>query len=400
MSESAAPPALGSDGANPNMPTHELNAAATELVLTHGSMIMRDARKYSATADDADDAYQRALEILLTKAPSSDATELVPWLRVVVRNEALDIARARSRASNDSIESIEDTFESDGESPDEIVERGETAGTGAEALERLTHDQVHCLLAYAHGHSYGEISEITGFTARKVTRCVTDGRRAFATHFTAIESGSECERLEPVLQRMADGDPFAHVEARSHLRNCAGCRATLRAYRQAPSRIAILFPLPLVAASSSPSVESLPGMLDQLSGAWSGAIDRASTQVVAIQHWIEVGTAKKLGAVAATAAVLTAGGVAADHAGVIDRDSKENTVQSAIQPVRNTPAQLFDRIDAPVKSAGTPRSRKRDRTTPSAIESPPPAAAPPAQQQSPTAVPVDDGSSEFLPEGR
>ena len=85
MSETLSPSALGRDGANPHISTGELNEAATELVLRHGAMIMRDALKYSATSEDADDAYQRALEILLTKAPSTDPGELVPWLRVVVR---------------------------------------------------------------------------------------------------------------------------------------------------------------------------------------------------------------------------------------------------------------------------------------------------------------------------
>jgi hypothetical protein len=33
---------------------------------------------------DAEDAYQRGLEILLTKAPTTREEELVPWLKTVV----------------------------------------------------------------------------------------------------------------------------------------------------------------------------------------------------------------------------------------------------------------------------------------------------------------------------
>lgn len=398
MSETLSPSALGRDGANPHISTGELNEAATELVLRHGAMIMRDALKHSATSEDADDAYQRALEILLTKAPSTDPGELVPWLRVVVRNEALDISRARARSASDTIESIEETMEADGASPVELVERSEAAGTGAEALERLTHDQVHCLLAYAHGHSYGEITDITGFTARKVTRCVIDGRRAFTTHFAAIESGSECERLEPVLQRMADGDSFAHVEARPHLRNCAGCRATLRAYREAPSRVAVLFPLPLVAAATAAPTDALPGILDQLGGVWSGLVDRANVHVTTIQQWFEVGTAKKLGAVTATAAVLTAGGVSADRIGVLDRSDATPAATSAAAPIARAPRSLLDEIKFKEVTAA---KRKRRQAPESQTQSAAPVAQPerPAPRPAP-AAPIDDGSSEFLPEAR
>lgn len=399
MNESTAPPALGSDGANTHMPVSELNTAATLLVLEHGAMIMRDALEYSVNAEDADDAYQRSLEILLTKAPSTNPAELVPWLRTVVKNEALDITRRHARTSSDPIETIEDSAVSDQATPDEVFVRSETTTNGVEALERLSADQVHCLLAYAQGHSYDEISEMTGFTARKVTRCVTGGRRAFTSHFAAIESGSECERLEPVLQRMADGDSFAHVEARSHLRNCIGCRATLRAYREAPTRIAVLFPLPLVAAVAPPSVETMPGLFDHASAVWTGALERVNSQLVAVQQWFEAGTAKKLGAITATAAALTVGGVAANHAGVLNGEPVTPVAQTALRPVRTTPPRLFDPIDAPKRQPGKrhkkskPAARAEQRVVPAP-------AAPPAPEPTRAAEPVGDGADEFLPENR
>lgn len=399
MNVTSAPPSLGSDGANPNIAINQLNTAATELVLEHGAMIMRDALEHSACAEDADDAYQRSLEILLTKAPSTDPAELVPWMRIVVKNEALDITRRRLRTAGEPIESVEDMAAGEDAMPDEVYVSKQLASAGAEALERLSADQVHCLLAYAHGHSYDEIAELTGFTARKVTRCVTTGRRAFASRFAAIESGSECERLEPVLQRMADGDSFAHVEARSHLRNCPACRATLRAYREAPSRISILFPLPLVAAVAVAPTDSFPGVLDHATALWSNSIDRINAQVAAFQHWLEVGTAKKLGVVAATIAALTAGGVAADHAGVIGDRPVTNVAQTAERPVRPIPPRLFDRIDSP-----SARARKRRKhSTRSAQSAPPPTHTPvatttPKPAHSPK--PVGDGSDEFLPESR
>ena len=66
----------------------EIDAAALELLARHGAQILATARRYAATPEDAEDAYQRGLEILLTKAPTSDEAELVPWLRTVVKHEA------------------------------------------------------------------------------------------------------------------------------------------------------------------------------------------------------------------------------------------------------------------------------------------------------------------------
>ena len=62
----------------------EIDAAATALVARHGAQILATARRYAATPEDAEDAYQRGLEILLRKAPTTRECELVPWLKTVV----------------------------------------------------------------------------------------------------------------------------------------------------------------------------------------------------------------------------------------------------------------------------------------------------------------------------
>ncbi|MGH2907173.1 MAG: sigma factor, partial [Solirubrobacterales bacterium] len=66
----------------------EIDEVATDLILKYGSTILRDARRYSACQADAEDAYQQSLVIMLTKAPSTEPDELIPWLRVIVRREA------------------------------------------------------------------------------------------------------------------------------------------------------------------------------------------------------------------------------------------------------------------------------------------------------------------------
>jgi len=51
--------------------------AAIETYVRHEGALRRTARRYSLCADDADDALQRALEILLLKAPSDEPRELI-----------------------------------------------------------------------------------------------------------------------------------------------------------------------------------------------------------------------------------------------------------------------------------------------------------------------------------
>jgi DNA-directed RNA polymerase specialized sigma24 family protein len=73
--------------------------AAIELVAREDGELRKTARRYSICEDDAEDAYQRALEILLVKAPSDRPRELIRWTKTVVKHEALAIRRNRSACS-------------------------------------------------------------------------------------------------------------------------------------------------------------------------------------------------------------------------------------------------------------------------------------------------------------
>jgi Sigma-70 region 2 len=62
----------------------DIDRAAIDLIRRRGREILATARRYAANLDDAEDAYQRGLEILLTKAPTTHEIELVRWLKTVV----------------------------------------------------------------------------------------------------------------------------------------------------------------------------------------------------------------------------------------------------------------------------------------------------------------------------
>src|SRR6185503_16310381 len=204
----------------------EVDAAALELLARHGAQILATARRYAATPEDAEDACQRGLEILLTKAPSTSEEELIPWLKTVVKHEAFALRRQRERHS---------PVTDDGELGDrggtaaathDQAERYERLRQGAEALRQLKPQEIRALLLKAEGYSYAEICEITGWSYTKVNRCLTEGRRAFAERLEEIHAGAECDRLAGKLSALADGEASGEDLAllRPHLRSCLACR--------------------------------------------------------------------------------------------------------------------------------------------------------------------------------
>src|SRR4051812_26179585 len=229
-------------------PRAEVEPVAIDLVRRHGPEIMAVARHYSTTPEDAEDAYQRGLEILLTKAPSTSPGHLLPWLKTVVKHEAYALHRAREKAGQPTPpERL--TAGRTTPPPEDQAERLERLQIGAEALARLKPHEIRCMLLLAEGHSYKQIQELTGFSYTKVTRCLSEGRRSFLKRVERIESGEECARLAPLLSALADGEASAKdmTMLRPHLRTCLSCRAALRDAREVPARVAALAPVGLLA---------------------------------------------------------------------------------------------------------------------------------------------------------
>jgi hypothetical protein len=80
--------------------------------------------------------------------------------------------------------------------------------------------------------------------------------------YEELETGVECERLAPTLHALAQGsaDSEALLELRPHLRNCAGCRATVRALHASHLRKLTAFaPIAALIAPARAFVERLRG---------------------------------------------------------------------------------------------------------------------------------------------
>jgi RNA polymerase sigma factor (sigma-70 family) len=139
----------------------------------------RTARRLSLCADDAEDAFQRAVEILLTKAPDRPPASLVAWMQVVTRREALRVRRARERllaAWRQEPEDIVSRLLCDRPGPVEHAERRDRVAEAARALAALKPDERLAIALQAHGYSYTEIGELCGWTYTKVNRSLAEGR--------------------------------------------------------------------------------------------------------------------------------------------------------------------------------------------------------------------------------
>ena len=309
---------------------------AIELYRNHRNLLLASARRVSLCSDDAEDAMQRGLEILLTKAPTAEARRLLPWARTVIRNEALAIRKARERTLGRPGPQVARPAEGPDEpdwvgaipsgrrAPEEEVEGRERVARSREALALLKPQELKALTQLASGMSYAEIQAANGWTRTKVNRCLAEGREKLRSVVRESEAGERCRVIEPLISAAADRelDPEATGAVRNHLAVCGGCRAMLREYRRIPAAVAGAGPLvatsgPLTGESGGPGLAGrFFERLDELSlQAWFrvnglvGGGESASTVALG------TGGARGLGttAIAKVAAICvgTAGGAAA-----------------------------------------------------------------------------------------
>jgi RNA polymerase sigma factor (sigma-70 family) len=392
----------------------EIDEAALGLARRHGAQILATARRYAATPEDAEDAYQRGLEILLTKAPTTREEELIPWLKTVVKHEAFALRRQRDRHSPVT----DDGHLSDRPTPPAIThdqaERLEKLSQGAEALARLKPHEIRALVLKAEGYSYREICELTGWSYTKVNRLLTEGRQAFLRRVAAIQGGGECDRLAPLLSALADGEatPEQLARLRPHMRTCLACRAALKEFRAVPAKVAGLVPPAGLAGANGDGrvrafIESgVANVQDRLQAAFGSAQQKADSALGAVQHKTaalserahaaaELAAGQKLAAVAASAAALAGGGTAVDqfanHGVPPPAQEEKQRVDAA--PVKEEtaietePTPVADPAPAPAPAEPDPAPQQPAPAQPQPQPAPPPPPPPP------------DPANEFAPGG-
>jgi RNA polymerase sigma factor (sigma-70 family) len=205
-------------------------ARVAAILAAHGEALRRVARRYSASADDAEDALQRGLEIYLRRLARVDPATEASWLKVVVKHEALALRRGRREvAAGDELD-FDAQPAREQRSLEELLAGRERAGRVGEAIARLKPDEARALLLQADGLSYREIGEALSWSYTKTNRCLTEGRKSFFEFYAEIEAGEACERVAPALPSLARGAAGTStvLALRPHLRHCAGCRASVR----------------------------------------------------------------------------------------------------------------------------------------------------------------------------
>ena len=284
---------------------HQAEQLVSQLITDQSASMLATARRYSLCADDAHDAWQRALEILLRRASSLDPQTAAGWLRTVVKHEALAVRADRSRHTSG------DEFDPDlvgsGLNTAESRERYERIASAAEALQRLKPAEAEAFMLLASGMSYREIADAKGWTYTKVNRLVTEGRKAFRLRVAGIESGEECDRWRASLTRIADGEATTaeRTEVAPHLKHCLGCRALLRSDREAAASMALLGPAFVIPAEAHTDTASRTwGQL----GRWLS--DLPLLLGLRLQGAADAVAASKVAAVAATSVAIAGGGVA------------------------------------------------------------------------------------------
>ena len=395
---------------------------AVETYARNEAALRRTARRFSLCEDDADDALQRALEILLRKAPDIAPRELVKWLQTVVKHEALAVRRERERllaapGTGAASEDWVSLLPSRADGPAERVERREAVARSREALQSLKPQELRALTLLAEGYSYAEIGQITSWSKTKVNRCIAEGRERFRRVVSESRDGSRCDELQPLISAFCDGEAGAEEAAtvREHLRACPHCRATVRAYRAAPAAAAALAPLLPLRRSL---LERAHDVLAELAGRFGGGKADAAVQVAG------GGSASGMGAaaVAKVAAICigTAGGAAACVAtGLVPApldlqggQSRPAALERRVEPagqstegIEYEPAPASSAAAEPDPVQAKPKRRHAAETAPAAAEATPetgePAsesgaveyAPPPAPEAAPEAAPVESSNS-------
>ncbi len=372
MSPSSSPDLLDAESPLPAAPSRAsgrarervvAHALAGDVARLHGEALLRTALRYSQSADDAHDAYQRAMERLLEHAGTIDRSKAVAWMHVVVRREA-GLVRRNHGPTTVPLEAddVDVAMHRLARLPDEHVHAIDLAQRASEALATLKEAEAQALCLRAQGLSYDEIADVYGWSYSKVNRAVTEGRKAFVDHYTAVESGAVCSATASQLGKYVEGTlkPRAVIKVRAHLVRCSGCRALLHAQRDADTALRALLPTVLVAAASDRTTRLTGWLHDHLLGPIGHAAGRLQP---AADHLI----GGKVGLVAASTVALAGSGMAAQHelarsapppalkAGLTDAPSKTPTAPAL------SPGALVGVVDHAVDNGKASAARVQQR---------------------------------------
>ena len=273
--------------------------------------LLRYAARFAPSLEDAEDAYQRAMEIALTKGPMVDQREFIAWLHVVLRNEATSLARKRTREAPADAEVVTAAVErahGGRDEPSAVVEWKERYRTLQDAMTSLNEAERICLLLRTAGVSRAEIRTMTGYTERKVERSIVRGRERLNEWHHSMAAGEKCLKMRAALERTGDEEatPGERRQVSRHVRHCAHCRATLRARRESNAGLLVLVPVAIIATTAVagtgvPDATAAMNVVDRTTAKMAVSIGQAWNSILDLPSLMSARVAT--GALAVTAGV-------------------------------------------------------------------------------------------------
>ncbi len=157
----------------------------TELLTTHGALLIRQARRHAQLDADAEEALHSAYALFLEKY--RPPAEPLPWLLTTIKREAWRFAKRSYRRNELAITAVPrrdgngtadlgDAFLDPDSDPAAEAECRELLAQRRAALAHLKPDQRAALIMFGLGYSYAEIAALRGWTMTKVNHSITEGR--------------------------------------------------------------------------------------------------------------------------------------------------------------------------------------------------------------------------------
>ena len=389
--------------------------------------LLRYAARFAPSLEDAEDAYQRGMEVALAKGPICPLDEFIAWLHTVIRNEAISMSRRRGRETpaGDDLQDAVDARRTEAREPSAVAEWRERYRTLQDAMTTLNEAERVCLLLRTAGVSRAEIGVMTGFTDRKVERSIVRARKRLHAWHLDLAAGERCITIKEALERVADHEAGSRERkmVSRHVRHCGPCRATLRARRQTNAGIMTLVPVAVVGAVATglavPDTSPAVDVVDRTTARLTVAVGQAWQTMIDLPALMSA-------RVGAGALAITVAGVAGVPmvANTMRPDPASTTATAPITSTVGTTATTQDDVMAEIarlraqqaareaqeaREAAAARRRaaaqqrraaeRRRRAAQRAAAAPPPAPSPQASppQSTPAASPAAQPQLEFGP---
>ncbi|MCS6988502.1 MAG: RNA polymerase sigma factor [Chloroherpetonaceae bacterium] len=138
--------------------------AFAELLRRHREPIYQVCRRLLNSSDDADDVAQTTFLKIFRALPNfQEEAEFSTWAYRIAVNESLNFLKAQKLRAALSLDALESDVKSDGERPDERIERDETRQAIEDAIAALPEKQrAVFVMRYYDELSYEEIANIVG----------------------------------------------------------------------------------------------------------------------------------------------------------------------------------------------------------------------------------------------